>query len=60
MGRFLLAVAVVSIFGLAQAASALIDDNNTIVLNLAYVTSNTGEFVCNGECTLFLSDTSGI
>ena len=60
MGCFLLAVAVVSVFGLAQAAPALIEDNNTIVLNLAFVTSNTGEFVCNGEYALFLSDTSAI
>lgn len=60
MDHFLLAVVVVSVFSLAQAASSLIDDNNTIVLNLAFVTSNTGEFVCNGEYTLFLSDTSAI
>ena len=48
MGR-LLAAALVSVFVLPLAASAQMDANGTIVLNLAFVTSNTGSFVCNGE-----------
>ena len=50
MGR-LLAAAVVSAFVLSLAASALMGTNvnDTTVLNLAFVTSDTGEFVCNGK-----------
>lgn len=50
MGR-LLAAAVVSAFVLSLAASAPMgtNANDTTVLNLAFVTSDTGEFVCNGK-----------
>ena len=45
----LLVPAVVSAFLLPLAAAGQMDDNSTIVLNLAFVTSNTGSFVCNGK-----------
>ena len=46
MGPLLLAAAVVSAVALPLVAAGA---NGTMVLNLAFVTSDTGEFVCNGE-----------